>query len=231
VKIPSATPISRRAFLSAAFVSLALLSALAIMAPRVSAIPEAKIRGVVIDKSPPGLIGAAWWDVRIQQIIRDDSGSLSVGSVVRVGLVMSPPFPTDESWRKVHVGNKVEVYGQIDPYAIFLIMLNGENYYIARLKFSIITIAVSPASVKLGRATRIHGRISPRHVGAEVQVYMSTDGGATWTLLTTLTTNSQVFYLYGYTAPAKGIYLFKATWQGDADHGGAESRVARLRVR
>jgi hypothetical protein len=96
---------------------------------------------------------------------------------------------------------------------------------------SIITIAVSPASVRLGRATRIHGRISPRHAGVEVTVYYSVDRGATWNLLATVTTNGLGFYRYSWTAPAKGIYLFKATWQGDSDHEAAESRTMRLRVR
>jgi hypothetical protein len=164
---------------------------------------------------------------------------------VRKGRIASVTQVNSESHDDVvRFGDKVEVYG-VDrtgscerntrpdlPHVWYCVSLERPDHYLRVLKLcSVITIAVSPASVRLGRATRIHGRISPRHAGVEVTVYYSVDRGATWSLLTTASTNGLGFYTYSWTAPAGGTYLFKAMWQGDADHEAAESRTMRLKVR
>jgi hypothetical protein len=88
---------------------------------------EAKIRGLVTNQGI--LIGSHWWDVQILEIISDSSGSLTIGSTVQVGFVVSPPFP-QQGYTDVQVGDRVEVYGQVGPPGTFDINLNGENYYI-----------------------------------------------------------------------------------------------------
>ncbi len=107
---------------------LLVLSAMSTIIPVVTANgTEAKIRGLVTNQGI--LIGSHWWDVQILEIISDSSGSLTVGSTVQVGFVVSPPFP-QQGYADVQVGDLVEVYGQVGPPGPFGINLNGENYYI-----------------------------------------------------------------------------------------------------
>jgi hypothetical protein len=194
---------------------------------------EVKFRGILIGIDA----GLNQYFVLVREVIVNSPTGLRRGRIASV-------TASEVGQVDVRYGDKVEVYGYDRtascerntrpdlPPVWYCVSLERPDHYLRVLKLhSKITIAVSPASVKLGRATRIHGRISPRHAGVEVTVYYSTDGGATWTSFQTLTTNPLGFYAYTWTAPEKGIYLFKATWPGDHDHESAESRTMRLKVR
>lgn len=94
---------------------------------------------------------------------------------------------------------------------------------------SSITCSVSPASITLGAPVSITGAISPAYT-ADVRIGISTDGGVTWTSLTTVTSLTDGSYSYTW-VPTEAIeYKVRASWPGDADHYGATSDVVAFTV-
>lgn len=116
---------TRNIFFALAFAALIMLSAV-IAVPARAQEPEAIVQGVIIDESTK--IGYKWWDVKIQHIISDNSGTLAVGNIVRVGMYIVPPYPKQSD--KVTIGEQVEVYGKGDAPGI---NLNGEAYYLIKI--------------------------------------------------------------------------------------------------
>jgi len=95
---------------------------------------------------------------------------------------------------------------------------------------SIISCAVNPASVTVGSSTTVSGSISPSHT-APVTIRYSTDGGFTWIILTTITSQPNGSYSKAWTPLAVSTYKVKASWAGDGDHEGAESPIQTLAVK
>jgi len=87
---------------------------------------------------------------------------------------------------------------------------------------SIITCMTDFSSIIIGDSVNISGKIVPAHL-ASVTIEVSTDGGASWNLLTTVTSASDGSYQYMWAATSTGSYLLRARWLGDSSHSGATS--------
>ena len=64
---------------------------------------------------------------------------------------------------------------------------------------------------------------------ASVTVYYSTNGGSTWTLAWTLSTNSAGAFSHSFTAPAAGSYLIRVSYAGSSSYN-PSSNTATLTI-
>jgi PKD repeat protein len=78
---------------------------------------------------------------------------------------------------------------------------------------STITLDVSPETVKVGESVTINGTLSPRLIGANVNVTIRVNG----TTLVTVLTDDLGKFAYTWRPDEAGIYLVDATWPGDAN--------------
>ena len=93
---------------------------------------------------------------------------------------------------------------------------------------SSISCSASPSSIIVGEAVMISGSINPAR-SAEVTIDISTDDGASWTSLTTVTSNADGNYEYEWN-PEVGSYEIKASWDGDGGYFGASSETVNVSV-
>jgi len=93
---------------------------------------------------------------------------------------------------------------------------------------SSISCSASPSSTMLGETVTISGSINPVR-SAEVTIDVSTDAGASWTLLTAVTSNPDGSYEYEWN-PEVGSYEIKASWAGDGGYFGASSETVNVSV-
>ncbi len=94
---------------------------------------------------------------------------------------------------------------------------------------STLTLEASPASFTVGETTTLDGTLSPSLADVEVTLWHQT-GGAAWSTLTTVTTDTNGVYTYEWTPAESGTYALKATWAGDVLTQPAESEVATIFV-
>ncbi|MFQ6095826.1 MAG: Ig-like domain-containing protein, partial [Candidatus Bathyarchaeia archaeon] len=94
---------------------------------------------------------------------------------------------------------------------------------------STITCQLSKTTLLKGDSVTISGAISPA-VSAPVTIQVSTDDGATWSDLTTVTSTSDGTYSYTWTPDATGVYYVRAVWAGNEQYLGATSPTRRLTV-
>jgi PKD repeat protein len=93
-----------------------------------------------------------------------------------------------------------------------------------------ITISVDPSSITVGKNTTISGTITPTRAGATVTIqYRPTEGD--WSVLETVTTDTNGQYVYTWSSETAGTYEVKAEWEGDATHLGAESNADSVTIR
>ena len=118
-------------------------------------VKEVKFGGTVTGTSPEGLIGAINWYVSVDEWI---SGSLPCDEIdVTIGIV--PPMGFwDENISK---GDKVEVYGKVDPWGEgknCAVGLNGESYYIKKISSESLSISVwtDKSEYKIGETVTIN---------------------------------------------------------------------------
>jgi len=93
---------------------------------------------------------------------------------------------------------------------------------------SSISCSISPSSIIVGEAVTISGSINPAR-STEVTIDISTDAGASWTSLTTVTSNPDGSYEYEWN-PEVGSYAIKASWEGDSSYFGASSETVNVSV-
>jgi len=94
---------------------------------------------------------------------------------------------------------------------------------------SIISISVSPETIKVGEDTVISGSITPAREDANVTIHHRLTGGVAWNT-TTVTTSSTGGYSYTWTPDEAGTYEVKASWPGDDNNLGAESSIKTVTV-
>lgn len=82
----------------------------------------------------------------------------------------------------------------------------------------------------MGSSLTITGGIYPPHPSAAVHLEYSLDGGKTWNIFATLTSDSASRYTYVWSPLRAGSYLIRSRWEGDADHGGAASPTQTIKV-
>jgi len=95
---------------------------------------------------------------------------------------------------------------------------------------STISISVAPTTITIGKNTTVSGSISPTRVGASVTIWHRLGGTETWSILTTIPTDSNSQYSYAWTPSEVGTYEVKANWTGDANTLPAESPTITLLV-
>jgi len=87
---------------------LACLGTAAAACPNDENIDTVNFRGVVTGEPVIGAIGAGGVNVRIDEILSDPTGNLTIGDVVTVGYPIVPPFADIDAT----VGDPVEVCGE-----------------------------------------------------------------------------------------------------------------------
>jgi len=94
---------------------------------------------------------------------------------------------------------------------------------------SSISCTASPLNIAVGESVTISGVINPAR-SAEVMIEASVDGGDTWALLTTVTSNADGTYEYLWSPGEGGSYSIKASWSGDSNYLGATSNAVTVLV-
>ena len=97
----------------------------------------------------------------------------------------------------------------------------------APLNISSISITIPPEPLNFRNETctlPISGSISPKLSDKRVTVYISQDGTSWKKFLTTYTDNSGKYSLV-YNVTSTGAYYFKASWSGDSNYKGSDSKA------
>lgn len=99
------------------------------------------------------------------------------------------------------------------------------------LATSSIILSLSSTVMIEGSSLRIGGLISPVSVGRPVTIYVrSANSNSSWAVLGTVSCDSNGRYSYEWKPESSGLYHIRASLSGDADHAGADSSVASVRV-
>lgn len=97
---------------------------------------------------------------------------------------------------------------------------------------STISLDFSSSEVKVGTNVTVSGQIAPSGVGRQVavRIFYRLQNATQWSNVT-VQTDSNSKYSYVWKAPNQnGTYVFKASWDGDADYEGATSPLKSLKV-
>lgn len=97
------------------------------------------------------------------------------------------------------------------------------------LKDSSIEMAISSTSLSFGESATINGSVSPRFTGKQVTIFIS-HTGFSWSVLETLTTDSEGEYSFVWNPLMRGSCYLRASWSGDAEYAGAESETLYFTV-
>ncbi len=125
--------------------------------------------------------------------------------------------------------NPTHTYNSSGNYAVSLTVtgLGGsdtetkEDYISVTRKASSIDLNISDPEITFGESITIAGRISPAHQ-AQVTMTFTNEEGETETETVTSDFNG-IFILSNYFPPDGGSWSVIAGWEGDSDHGSAES--------
>jgi len=99
----------------------------------------------------------------------------------------------------------------------------------ATLTTSSVTLSVSSTLLIEGSSVVLSGVVSPSSSDGLVTVYVKSDNSS-WTIAGTAPLGSNGRYSYEWKPASAGMYTFRASWSGDADHAGADSNISSLRV-
>ena len=97
------------------------------------------------------------------------------------------------------------------------------------LESSEISLAISSTNVIQGSTITLSGQLSPPLQDKTVTVYIKTNN-LPWTVLDTVTTDSNGRFAYAWNAEVAGICYIRASWSGDDDYAGADSPINSLMV-
>jgi len=97
------------------------------------------------------------------------------------------------------------------------------------LNASSIVMTLSSTNIFFGESTTISGSISPRYAGKQITVYVS-HTGFSWSVLETLTTDSGGNYSFVWSPLMRGSCYIRASWSGDGEYAGADSKTAYFSV-
>jgi hypothetical protein len=97
------------------------------------------------------------------------------------------------------------------------------------LKASSIELTLSTPSLFFGESTTISGSISPKYSGKQITIYVS-HTGFSWSVLETLTTDSEGKYSYIWSPLMRGSCNVRASWSGYGEYAGADSDTLYFRV-
>jgi PKD repeat protein len=90
---------------------------------------------------------------------------------------------------------------------------------------SAITLAASPASLTVGDTVSLSGSLTPGQAGVGLMIEYRLSGEATWSTLTTVTTEAEGTYSYSWTPTTAGTFAVKSSWEGTNTLASNESEV------
>jgi len=93
---------------------------------------------------------------------------------------------------------------------------------------SSISLVLSSTYTMRSQTVIISGSISPLRSHKNVTVYYGL--GSSWSALETLVTDANGTYSYMWRPSSAGMYYIRASWSGDLEYAGADSRICRLVV-
>jgi len=97
------------------------------------------------------------------------------------------------------------------------------------LESSEISLTISSTNVIQGSTITLSGQLSPSLQNKTVTVYIKTNNLA-WTVLDTVTTDSNGRFAYAWNAEVAGVCYIRASWSGDDDYAGADSSIQSVMV-
>jgi len=96
---------------------------------------------------------------------------------------------------------------------------------------SVISLSLSSGFLVEGSSVRVSGSVSPVSSGGVVTIYVkSGSSNSSWTVLSTVSSDSGGRYSYEWRPASSGLYFVRASWSGDVDHAAADSNVGSVRV-
>lgn len=96
------------------------------------------------------------------------------------------------------------------------------------LESSVISLTVSPSFVIEGSAVMLAGQVSVSNSNGTVMLYAVVDGN--WFSIGTVKLDSDGRYVFLWNPPRWGQYYVKASWSGNAEFAGADSKVVSVYV-
>jgi len=96
------------------------------------------------------------------------------------------------------------------------------------LESSVISLTVSPSFVIEGSAVMLVGQVSVSNSNGTVMLYAVVDGN--WFSIGTVKLDSDGRYVFLWNPPRWGQYYVKASWSGNAEFAGADSKVVSVYV-
>ena len=97
------------------------------------------------------------------------------------------------------------------------------------LASSTISLIISSTYIIQGSTITLSGQLSPTLQNKTVTIYIKINN-LPWTVLGTVTTDSNGRFTYVWNAEAAGIYYIRASWSGDNNYTGADSSIQNVTV-
>jgi hypothetical protein len=97
------------------------------------------------------------------------------------------------------------------------------------LASSAMSVAVGPTFLFQGATATLSGQLSPALANKTVTVYIKINS-LPWAVLDTFATDSNGRFTYAWNIEDSGICYVRASWSGDGDYSGADSRIETVTV-
>ncbi|MDH5459742.1 MAG: Ig-like domain-containing protein, partial [Candidatus Bathyarchaeota archaeon] len=97
------------------------------------------------------------------------------------------------------------------------------------LASSTMSLIISSTYVIQRGITTLSGQLSPALQNETVNIYIKINN-LPWTVLDTVTTDSEGRFTYVWNVEAAGIYYVRACWSGDNNYAGADSPIQNVTV-
>lgn len=97
------------------------------------------------------------------------------------------------------------------------------------LTSSTISLTVSSTYVVQRSTITLSGKLSPNLQNKTVTIYVKVNN-LPWAVLDTVTTGADGRFMYVWNLNAAGVYNVRASWSGDSDYAGADSRIQSVLV-
>ena len=102
------------------------------------------------------------------------------------------------------------------------------NAFFSVAESSVLSISLSCNSTAVNSQIVVRGQVSPKHEYVDITVTIKAPNGTIFT--TTVQTDAAGNCRLNFIPDTSGVWIFKASWQGDTDTLGCESQEARLTV-
>lgn len=97
------------------------------------------------------------------------------------------------------------------------------------LSSSTISVAVEPTFLLQGATMTLSGQLSPALANETITVYIKVNS-LPWAVLDTVATDSNGRFRYAWNIEDSGVCYVRASWSGNRDYSGADSRIETITV-